>query len=134
MFQKDINIILAEDSAGTAALIKEMLYGLGFNHIFHAIDGLEAYEMLESMKEQGKEVHFIIADWNMPRMNGLDLLVKLKTSLDYATLPFLMMTADEDVSLASLAISSGADEFILKPISEEDLLAKMEILSTKPRT
>ena len=133
MFPKDAPILVVDDSPTARVLVKDLLFRLGFKNTIEAEDGLAALEVIEEVMNQGTEISFVIADWNMPRMNGLDLLVYLKQNQKYSTIPFLMFTAESDVSLVTLAISNGADEFIVKPVTEENLLKKMEIIWKKTK-
>jgi two-component system chemotaxis response regulator CheY len=125
MVEKDINILLVDDSEANRVLIKSMLDELGYKNIFQVIDGLDALNLIGSSFKEGKTFKLIIADWNMPRMTGLDLLVQLKSNADFASIPFLMMTSEEDIAFATLAISSGADQFIRKPVTLEILSEKL---------
>lgn len=126
MFSETIKILIVDDSPMARILIREILSQLKFHNIVEAVDGLDAIQVLDKFQEEGKQVDLVIADWNMPRMNGLDLLVTMKQHLIYRDIPFLMVTAESDRSLVTLAVSSGADEFIFKPVTEEAISEKLE--------
>jgi len=131
MFSTDTRFLVVDDSPTGRDMVKELLSRLGYSNITEAVDGLDAVESLEKSSNEGKSFNIVIADWNMPRMNGLDLLVYMKQNPKYNTIPFLMFTAESDVSLVTLALSSGADEFIVKPVTEENLLEKLKSIWTK---
>lgn len=131
MFPTDIQIIIAEDSDASRTFIREILSDLGYKNVVESCDGMEAFEKLEALKQAGKDVDLIISDWNMPRQSGLDLLVRIRSMTEFNTIPFLMTTVDKDLSLITLAISSGADEFVSKPVTKESIETKMKSIWTQ---
>lgn len=125
MFPSDSHLLIVEDSMALRTLIKRNLGNLGFKNVIEAEDGIDALEKLKSIYAEGKQVSLIISDWNMPNMSGIDLLVKVKSNPQFERIPFLMCTCESEISLVTLAISNGADDYIIKPVSEESLSERM---------
>jgi two-component system chemotaxis response regulator CheY len=114
--------ILAVDDSGvirkimrTAADALEMQY-LG------AEDGVEALEVLENGAE---DIGLVLLDWNMPGMNGFDLLVKLKADARYNKIPVMMVTTESERANIIAAVRAGASNYLTKPFSMEDLISKI---------
>lgn len=131
MFPIDIKILVVDDTYAARALIRSFLLGLGYKNVFEAVDGLDAIHQMTKQSEEtasGEGIQLVIADWNMPRMNGLDLLINLKQNSRYDKIPFLMVTAESDVSFVTLALCNGADAFVVKPFDEEILKEKLSLL------
>ena len=79
-----------------------------------AEDGVEASRILSS-----QPINFIVSDWNMPNMSGLELLQKCRGSERYKHVPFIMLTAEQDAHQIREAVKSGVDSYIIKPFSHE---------------
>jgi len=73
----------------------------------------------------GVPLDFVVSDWNMPGLNGLDLLKKIRASEDFKKLPFLMVTAEAEQSNVVIAVKAGVSNFIVKPFSVETLKEKI---------
>lgn len=111
--------------------VLSLLSEIGFKNLVSFENGLEVFNYLEQGKGTRPLPGLIIADWNMPVMSGLSLLVVLKSSPRFSQIPFLMITGDADVGLVTLAVSSGVDEFVVKPLTEDKLREKLEVLQEK---
>ena len=83
----NMRVLIVDDFSTMRRIIKNILRQLGFTNIIEADDGSAAWEILN--KDQ---VDFIISDWNMPQMTGIELLRKVRASEEFADLPFLMVT------------------------------------------
>jgi two-component system chemotaxis response regulator CheY len=128
MFPTNINVLVAEDSITIREILKMQLSKMGYQNVVESIDGLQALETLQKNQSEGKAIHLIIADWHMPNMSGLDLLVHVKSDPQFETIPFLMVTGDQELSLVALAISNGADDFIVKPVTSDVLHERMSAI------
>ncbi|RUM87099.1 MAG: response regulator, partial [Thermodesulfatator sp.] len=84
-----IRVLVVDDFATMRKIIKNILTQLGFKNIIEADDGTTAWEIL-----QKEPVDLIISDWNMPKMNGLELLKKVRSDEKLKDIPFLMVTAE----------------------------------------
>lgn len=116
--------LVVDDSRATRTLLRTMLAKLGFD-VVEAGHGVEALERLGSLDDP---VSFALVDWNMPEMDGLELVKSLRSERRFAELPVMMVTAESDATQMARALMAGADEYALKPIDLEALEAKLRLL------
>ena len=88
-YDTNMPILLVDDFATMRRIIKNILRQLNFTNITEADDGTTAWDIIEKQK-----IDFIISDWNMPQMTGLELLRKVRGDERFKHLPFLMVTAE----------------------------------------
>lgn len=115
--------LVVDDSRATRSMLRSMLSSLGFD-VVEAGHGIEALERLKSL--QG--VDFALVDWNMPEMDGLEFVRSLRAERRYSELPVMMVTAESDVTQMARALMAGADEYAMKPLDQESLVAKLRLL------
>jgi two-component system chemotaxis response regulator CheY len=101
-----------------------MLSELGFE-VCPAADGKEALEVVE--REKG-EFSAIMADWNMPEMNGLDLVKRLRSDLRLSSVPIMMITTETETHQVMAALEAGANEYVMKPFSRDIIADKLRLL------
>lgn len=118
---KDIKIVMVEDEEPMRKLIHTYLNKMGFKKVFVARDGGEA---LEKLKEITADL--IISDWDMPGMNGIDLLRKVRMDEKYKKTPFLLLTAHRDKESVTEAMKEGVSNYIVKPFERATLEKKLE--------
>jgi len=87
-----------------------------------AQDGVEA---LEKLAENYEDIDLVLLDWNMPEMNGYDVLVEIKTSDKYKHIPVMMVTTEGQQSSIVAAVRAGADNYLVKPFTVEELETKI---------
>lgn len=115
-------ILIVDDLPAMREILQQFLQILGFKNILEAANGLDAWNILqESQKPQ-----IIISDWNMPQLSGLELLKKVRSSKEFVNIPFILITSDASVTRKEVAIHSGADDFLSKPINLETLKNTLE--------
>ena len=119
-------ILVVDDMATMRKIIKNMLGKIGFTNIQEADDGATAWPMVESAIEMGEPFEFIVSDWNMPQMSGLDLLKNVRETEGMEKLPFLMVTAEAEQSNVVIAVKAGVSNFIVKPFSAQVLKEKID--------
>ena len=119
-----IVILLVEDSLVMRQAEIKILKELGFSNILEAGDGQLAMELLQTEEQVG----LIISDWNMPNMDGYELLVWLRGDGDRGATPFMMATAQGEKRKITKALDAGADGVISKPFSPRELMDKMEMV------
>lgn len=122
----DMKILVIDDMSTMRKIIKNMLSQIGFKNISEADDGATALPMLEEAAEASIPYEFIVSDWNMPQLNGLDLLKKLKEDDRFANTPFLMITAEAEQGNVVIAVKAGVSNFIVKPFSAQVLKEKID--------
>jgi two-component system chemotaxis response regulator CheY len=117
-----MKILVVDDFPTQRKLIKRTLLALGFENVVEATDGVDALEKLQS----DQEVEFIICDWHMPKMMGIDLLRTLRADDKYRRMPFLMVTAETKKENIIEAARAGVSNYIAKPFTVEALQEKMQ--------
>ena len=118
-------ILIVDDVATYRTALSSFLEKLGFSKIDTAEDGVIAYDML--MDAQGSEPYgLVFSDINMPNMNGIDLVKKIKGSDILKSTPVVMVSTENESSMVLDAISLGAANYIIKPFSAEILLQKLK--------
>lgn len=127
----DMKILVVDDMATMRKIIKNMLSQIGFTKITEADDGATAWPLLEQAKESGEPYEFVVSDWNMPQMSGLDLLKKVRSTEGMNTLPFLMITAESEQGNVVIAVKAGVSNFIVKPFSAQVLKEKIDKIFNK---
>ncbi len=119
---KNMSILVVDDFSTMRRIITNVLRQLGFDNIIEAEDGTKALQVLES-----ESVDFVITDWNMPQMSGLDLLKAIRAS-DNQTLkelPVLMVTAEALQDNIIAAAKAGVNNYIIKPFDAQTLADKI---------
>ena len=119
-------VLVVDDFATMRRIVSNLLREAGFKHLVEAEDGVEALRKLEAGNFQ-----FVVSDWNMPKMTGLELLKSVRSSEHLKHLPFLLVTAEarkENIVEAALA---GADGYIVKPFTGATLKEKIQAIYTR---
>jgi len=116
----NMRVLIVDDFSTMRRIIKNILRQLGFNNIIEADDGTAAWEILS--KDQ---IDFIISDWNMPQMTGIELLRKVRGSEEFGDLPFLMVTAEAQQENIIEAVQAKVSNYIVKPFTAETLGQKI---------
>ncbi|MDR1125670.1 MAG: chemotaxis response regulator CheY [Deltaproteobacteria bacterium] len=120
-FDPNMRILVVDDFSTMRRIIKNILRQLGFTNIVEADDGTTAWDVLNKDK-----IEFIISDWNMPHMTGIDLLRKVRDSDEFADLPFLMVTAEAQQENIIEAVQAKVSNYIVKPFTPETLKQKID--------
>lgn len=126
-FFAPLRVLVVDDMPAIRDMLRQMLQSLGVRRPVHESgDGLEAWEAL-----QNRAYDLVICDINMPRMNGLELLRRLRSDSRYETTPFLMITGEVTEEIVAAAAESEVDGYLLKPfrISALDVRLRTIILS-----
>jgi two-component system, chemotaxis family, chemotaxis protein CheY len=121
-----MKILIVDDSITIRRIITNALKTVGFPDTVEAANGKDALEKLTSTN-----VDFIITDWNMPEMNGLDFIKQVRSSPDYSSLPILMITTRGTEHDVIEALQAKVNSYIVKPFTPQELKEKIEgILKT----
>ncbi|HEC96884.1 MAG TPA: chemotaxis protein CheY [Nitrospirae bacterium] len=121
MFDLNMKILVVDDFSTMRKIVKNVLKQLGYNNIEEAEDGAQAYTKLKN-----NTFNFVVSDWNMPNMDGLDMLKKVRSDPELKDLPVLMVTAEAEKDKVVTAIKAGVNNYIVKPFTAETLKQKME--------
>jgi len=118
---KDMRILVVDDFSTMRRIIKNILRQLGYNNVIEADDGTTALAKLQADK-----VDFVITDWNMPKMSGLELLKEIRGNDTMKDLPVLMVTAEALQENIVAAIKAGVSNYVVKPFDAATISEKME--------
>lgn len=116
-----MKILVVDDFSTMRRIIKNLLRELGFNNVAEADDGSTALPMLKS-----GGFDFLITDWNMPNMEGIELLKAVRADPMLKSLPVLMVTAEAKRDQIIEAAQAGVNGYIVKPFTAETLKEKIE--------
>ncbi len=119
--------LIVDDSRATRAIIKRMLTDVGFE-VVEATDGMDA---LRRLKEIG-QADVLLVDWNMPEMNGYDLICAIRGDRRYDKVPLMMVTSETEMGQMAKALEAGANEYIMKPFTKEVIAEKLALLGVLP--
>jgi two-component system, chemotaxis family, chemotaxis protein CheY len=118
---KNMKILIVDDFSTMRRIIKNLLRDLGFTNTQEADDGLTALPMLKS-----GDFDFLVTDWNMPGMTGIDLLKAVRADEKLSSLPVLMVTAEAKRDQIIEAAQSGVNGYVVKPFTAAALKEKIE--------
>lgn len=117
--------LVVDDMSTMRKIITKMLGGMGFTNITQADDGATAWPLIEKAIADGEPFEFIVSDWNMPKMTGLELLEKIRSTEGMKALPFLMITAEGEQESVLKVVKAGVSNFIVKPFTPQILQEKV---------
>jgi two-component system, chemotaxis family, chemotaxis protein CheY len=126
----DMKILVVDDMATMRKILKNMLKKMGFTNIEEADDGATAWPMIEGALGSKTPFEFIVSDWNMPGMTGIDLLGKVREHDKLKALPFLMVTAETEQGNVVVAVKAGVSNFVVKPFTQDTLKDKIAKIFT----
>lgn len=116
-----MKILVVDDFSTMRRIVKNLLRDLGFNNTHEADDGTTALPML-----QKGDFDFLVTDWNMPGMTGIDLLKAVRADAKLANLPVLMVTAEAKREQIVEAAQAGVNGYVIKPFTAATLKEKIE--------
>lgn len=116
-----MKILIVDDFSTMRRIIKNLLRDLGFNNTLEADDGLTALPMLKN-----GDFDFVVTDWNMPGMQGIDLLKAIRADEKLKHLPVLMVTAEAKREQIITAAQAGVNGYVVKPFTAGTLKEKLE--------
>lgn len=118
----DLKILVVDDFPTMRKIVRQVLRQLGYNDVHEAEDGEAALKILH----QKPDIQFVISDWNMPNVTGIELLKSVRADPNLKGLPFLMVTAEADKENIVEAVKSGVSSYIVKPFNAATLKEKIE--------
>lgn len=120
--------LVVDDSRAVRMLLVRTLKQLGYE-VQEAANGREALEVIEAGNSGLK---LVLADWNMPEINGLDLLKKLRENPALSSLAVVMVTTETEIEHIAEALEAGANEYVMKPFTQEILVEKLQLAGIHP--
>jgi len=118
-----MKILIVDDFSTMRRIIKNLLRDLGFNNTAEADDGHSALPMLQT-----GQFDFLITDWNMPGMTGIELLKTVRADAKVGNLPILMVTAEAKREQIIEAAQAGVNGYVVKPFTAQALKDKIEMI------
>lgn len=116
-----MNILVVDDFSTMRRIVKNLLVEIGFSNIEEADDGQTALPILEN-----GGIDFLVTDWNMPGMAGIDLLRAVRANPALSSLPVLMVTAEAKREQIMEAAEAGVNGYVVKPFTAETLQEKVD--------
>ncbi len=121
MTNPNMKILVVDDFSTMRRIVKNLLKQLGYSNVDEAEDGAQALARLKSEKYE-----FVVSDWNMPNMTGLELLQAVRADASLKEIKFLMVTAEALQENVIAAVQAGVNNYIVKPFTAETLKEKID--------
>ncbi|MGD9125347.1 MAG: response regulator, partial [Desulfarculaceae bacterium] len=125
---RDLFFLIVDDQFSVRRMVSNFLKAGGYSRFREAADGADALEVLNNQR-----IDFIVCDWNMPNLNGLELLKKVRADESLRETPFLMVTAEVAEEVVAEAIEEGVDDYITKPFNASTLIKKIQGILARRR-
>jgi two-component system chemotaxis response regulator CheY len=120
--------LVVDDSRAVRMILSKTLKELGYE-VREAANGREALEVMEVEKTA---VSLVLADWNMPEVNGFELLQQLRQNPELSSLVVVMVTTETELDQMAAALEAGANEYVMKPFTKDILVEKLELVGIRP--
>ncbi len=125
MKAKEIKVLVVDDMSAMRMRIVNQLKQMGFQDIFEAEDGEAAFKLVQKMHDENNSLQLILSDWNMPKVSGLEFLIKIRSTEIFKEIPFLMITAEGEKDQVIKAIKAGVSDYLIKPVTQILLKEKL---------
>lgn len=122
-----MKILIVDDSSTMRRILKNCLTQLGHEDLLEAADGMEAQKVIEG----NKDIALALVDWNMPNMNGYELLQLIKSKDDMKHIKVIMVTTEAEKTNVVMAIKAGASNYAIKPFTPEIIAEKIASVINK---
>jgi two-component system chemotaxis response regulator CheY len=119
--------LVVDDSKTIRTILSRTLTQLGYE-VRQAENGREALEVLDAEKA----VTLVLTDWNMPGMNGLEVVKQIRKKPELASLVIVMVTTETEMDHMAAALEAGANEYVMKPFTKEILVEKLQLVGLHP--
>lgn len=116
-----MKLVVVDDSSTMRRIIKNTLARLGYKDVLEGEDGVQGWEVLNENPDTG----MLITDWNMPEMNGLELVKKVRADERFVDLPIIMVTTEGGKAEVITALKAGVNNYIVKPFTPQVLKEKL---------
>ncbi|WP_459618373.1 chemotaxis response regulator CheY [Bordetella sp. 2513F-2] len=126
MVDKGLKILVVDDFPTMRRIVRNLLKELGFENVDEAEDGAMALEKLRTGGFQ-----FVVSDWNMPNLDGLEMLKQIRLDPNLKSLPVLMVTAEAKKENIVAAAQAGANGYVVKPFTAATLEDKLNKIFEK---
>ncbi len=120
--------LVVDDSRAVRMLLARTLKQIGYE-VQEVANGREALEVIEA---GNSGVELVLADWNMPEIDGLDLLKRLRRNPALSSLAVVMVTTETEIDQIAEAMEAGANEYVMKPFTQDILVEKLQLAGIHP--
>jgi two-component system, chemotaxis family, chemotaxis protein CheY len=120
--------LVVDDSRAVRMILGKTLRELGYQ-VREAGDGVEALAVMATEKSS---VTLVLADWNMPEMNGLELVRHLREDPSLASVAVVMVSTETELDQIAAALEAGANEYVMKPFTKDVLVEKLQLIGVHP--
>lgn len=121
-----MNALIIDDSRAMRRILSSIVKPLGFE-VIEAGDGQQGLERLL----EHDDIEIVLVDWNMPVMNGLDFVKKVRATAGYEQQKIMMVTTETEPAQMARALMSGVDEFVMKPFTPDILVEKLKLIGVQ---
>lgn len=97
----------------------------GFKNIITAVDGAQAFDLLIQSHKTNSVIEYVICDWNMPTLTGIELLLKIREVSHFELTPFVMVTSENNLPHVTEAVKAGVSHYINKPYTESNFVERL---------
>ena len=118
-----MHALVVDDSQTIRLILRKYLGKIGFD-VVEATDGVEGITRLREMSQ----ADLVLVDWNMPNMSGVDFVRAVRAIRQYDNLPLVMVTTNTELDQIASALEAGANEYIMKPFTQDVIQGKLELL------
>ncbi|MBI5491682.1 MAG: chemotaxis response regulator CheY [Deltaproteobacteria bacterium] len=126
MYDQNMKILVVDDFSTMRRIIRNILKEIGYTNVDEADDGSTALEKLK-----GGGFQFVVTDWNMPNMPGIDLLKAIRQDEALKQIPVLMVTAEAAKENVVIAVQAGVNNYIVKPFTAAALKERIDLILEK---
>jgi two-component system chemotaxis response regulator CheY len=119
-----MKVLVVDDSRAMRMILKQILREIGFEDVAEAGHGRDALAHLD----RHPDTALVLIDWNMPEMNGLELLTALQGDSRFASMRRMMVTTESEMPQIVKAIEAGASEYVMKPFTREAIKEKLRLI------
>ena len=116
--------LVVDDSRTMRRILAQHMREAGFE-VYEAANGRDA---LARLRSDAGEISLVLVDWNMPQMNGLEFVKRVRGDPGFAAVRLMMVTTETEMERMVAALEAGADEYVMKPFTKEILFDKLRLL------
>jgi len=122
-----MRVLVVDDSSTMRKFLKKILVEVGAE-VLEAKHGLEALEVLR----QNADIGLTSIDWNMPEMDGMELLTRIRADHSFDSMQIVMVTTEMEMSGVAHALEVGANEYVMKPFTKDVIVEKLRLMGLLP--
>lgn len=119
-------IIVVEDSMFSRAIIVSRLKRLGFSNITSPESSIESWELIANSQLSDEPFDLVITDLNMPELDGMDLIDKIKSDSFSEMIPIIVISADADQLIKNIVLKMGASSYLTKPLDMGEFINALQ--------